>query len=161
MSDRDIEKCFGALVVFVVILLLLGGIVCREEYEYGVDRGRAEMKAWQDQWYAEHPVMPCAYAIYKTPYVAYKTDADGSANLYDVLSIGDCKNNPKPVVDVPPAPKPAPRKAKPIQGDWGKFGGTTLPHEAYCEDLASGVKWMPRPDGSCHSADMPQAEEPQ
>jgi len=153
--------------------------------------GRVEMKVWQDQWYAAHPVMPCAYAV-------YRADTDSKYRLYDVLTIGDCKDNPRPVVDVPPGPKPAPRrvrakwseenwwecpkgmiisdeldtdgwltckpaprKAKPIQGGSGTFGGTTLPQEAYCEDWASGVKWMPRPDGSCYSADMPKSENPQ
>jgi len=67
--------------------------------------GRVEMKVWQDQWYAAHPVMPCAYAV-------YRADTDSKYRLYDVLTIGDCKDNPRPVVDVPPAPKPAPRKAE-------------------------------------------------
>jgi len=113
-------------------------------FAIGQRRGRAEMKVWQDQWYAEHKPIPLSQVITVCKFDDHAPPKEGDWVTISMTVAGDCSvadGSPnQPIVGKvirPPAPKPAPRKdASECQHLEQDANCVTLPYKTWSGAMA-------------------------
>jgi len=160
MSERAVATFFA--VIIAIIAFCVGAATgTYNGHLLGVIQGRAEMKRWQDSYYAAHPVRQ-KFTLETTSHSVECIVKDSTHLL--------CDERMFEKLAVPsPAPKPPKAsKRQPMPYEWSNDG-----HRHTIEELnhlsgpkacgmsrnglgGSEIVWAARADGGCYKEDAPQ-----